>query len=48
MSDKTAGQIRKRLQQQKNSVFAQVWLKRLKAKAHIVDNRAELLNGQRQ
>jgi peptidyl-prolyl cis-trans isomerase D len=46
MSDKTAGQIRKRLQQQKNSVFAQVWLKRLKAKADIVDNRAELLRRQ--
>jgi peptidyl-prolyl cis-trans isomerase D len=47
MSDKTEKQIRQKLQKQKNSVFAQVWLKRLKAHADIEDNRAELLNNQR-
>ncbi|HYW35192.1 MAG TPA: SurA N-terminal domain-containing protein [Balneolaceae bacterium] len=42
MSTKTAKNIRKQLQKQKNSLFAQVWLKQLKAHAHIVDNRSKL------
>jgi peptidyl-prolyl cis-trans isomerase D len=43
MSSKTADKIRRQLQQQKNAVFAQVWLKQLKARAKIVDNRSKLL-----
>jgi peptidyl-prolyl cis-trans isomerase D len=42
MSDKTAKEIRKHLQSQKNDLFAGIWLNRLKAKANIVDNRSKL------